>query len=191
MANLLVLGGPNGSGKTTVTNQIPKVGAYINADVIKKQLHCSDLEAAEIAEATRERLLKDGMDITFESVLSVPRNIIFMGRAHEFGYHVSCVYVLTANPEVNVKRVEQRVRDGGHDVPPEKVRERYHRSMRLIPQLLSVCDEIYFVDNTPERGEGEPSVIASVRSGMVTIYPGGIWSEEMITTLLAGEYEQK
>ena len=85
MPRLLVFAGPNGSGKSTITERIKTVGKYINADEIKKQLDCSDIEAAEIAEVTREYLVKNKEDFTFETVLSTPRNIDLMKRARDAG----------------------------------------------------------------------------------------------------------
>ena len=61
---LTVFGGPNGSGKTTVTRHYPVSGVYINADIIKVQQNCTDREAAEIATALREKYLKMDEDFT-------------------------------------------------------------------------------------------------------------------------------
>ena len=92
--------GPNGSGKSTITERIRIIGKYVNADEIKRQLDCSDLESAVVAEATREYLLKNKKDFTFETVLSTPRNIDLMERAKVAGYQVVCIYILTKNPEI-------------------------------------------------------------------------------------------
>ncbi|MBR3991416.1 MAG: zeta toxin family protein, partial [Clostridia bacterium] len=125
MPRLLVFAGPNGSGKSTITERIRIIGKYVNADEIKRQLDCSDLESAVVAEATREYLLKNKKDFTFETVLSTSRNIDLMERAKAAGYQVVCIYILTKNPEINISRVRNRVKNGGHDVPDEKIRERF------------------------------------------------------------------
>lgn len=62
---IMVFAGPNGSGKTTVTRLARIAGAYINADDIKKAALCSDLEAAQKAEALREQFLAGGRNFTF------------------------------------------------------------------------------------------------------------------------------
>ncbi len=95
MSKLLVFAGPNGSGKSTITSDMKFFENYVNADSIKKGLHCSDLEAAQIAEATREHYLAENLDFAFETVLSTTRNIDLMIRAKEKGYHIACIYVLT------------------------------------------------------------------------------------------------
>ena len=88
-----------------------------------------------------------------------------------------------------MRRVKQRVRNGGHDVPPDKIRERYKRAMGLFPQLLLICDELYVYDNTPERDEGFPSMIVSLRGGGLAVYPDKVWDAPMIESLLMGKYQ--
>ena len=72
LPEVMVFAGPNGSGKSTITRMAKTVGIYINADDIKSTTMCSDMEAALKAEALREKMLADGSDFTFETVLSTP-----------------------------------------------------------------------------------------------------------------------
>ena len=99
---VIVFAGPNGSGKSTITKLAKTGGIYINADDIKRANHCSDIEAAQIAEGLREQC------------------------------------------------VEDREKQGGHGVPDDKIRTRYERCLKLIPELISVCDVIHIYDNTQE-----------------------------------------
>jgi len=147
---LIVFAGPNGSGKTTITKLAKIIEPYINADEIKKTTHCSDIEAAKIAESLREDSLKQGIDFTFETVLSTERNLELIKRAREQGYFVRCIFVLTADPSINVFRVESREQSGGHGVPEDKIRSRYQKSLALIPELIKVCDVLHIYDNTDE-----------------------------------------
>ncbi len=190
MPTLLVFAGPNGSGKSTVTAKIQKFGDYVNADMLKAELRCSDMEAAQLAEATREYLLKNRKDFTFETVLSTERNVSLMQRAKICGYTVICIFVLTCDPAINIRRVEERVRRGGHDVPNVKIIKRYKGALKLIPQWLPACDEVYFFDNSMERSQGEPDMIASIINGSLEISPSEVWTEKMIEELLAGKYGQ-
>ncbi len=185
---LTVFGGPNGSGKTTVTRHYPVSGVYINADIIKVQQNCTDREAAEIATALREKYLKMDEDFTFESVLSTPRNYEVMRKAKDMGKRVVCIYVLTNNPDINVARVKKRNRNG-NDVPEEKVRIRYKRAMKLFPQLFEVCSELYVFDNSCDRSMGEPREIIRFCNGKLTMMPNEIWSVEMLEALCIGKYE--
>lgn len=187
-STLMVFGGPNGSGKSTITQKYPIVGFYVNADDIQIHLQCTPLDAARIAENTREHLLSQHQDFTFESVLSTDRNYLLMAKAKENRYRVICVFILTIDPKINVSRVESRVRNGGHYVPPEKIVERYHRSMRLFPKLFDVCDECYVYDNSYERDIGEPSMILKWRYGTLEKLPNKLWTDAMLQQLISGEY---
>jgi predicted ABC-type ATPase len=148
--HLLVFAGPNGSGKSTITSNRKTVGLYINADDIKKQRGGGDMEAAREAEDLRELCLKEKRDFTFETVLSTERNIHLLERAKDAGYYIEGVYVLTSDVELNILRVTSRVQSGGHDVPEEKIRSRYYKSLSNIPALIQLCDECYVIDNTDE-----------------------------------------
>ena len=77
---ILVFAGPNGSGKSTITRNIKPVGLYINADDIKRDAGCSDLEAAQEAESLRRMLLAAKKDFTFETVLNPgePKSLILL-----------------------------------------------------------------------------------------------------------------
>lgn len=71
-------------------------------------------------------------------------------RAKEEGYFIRGIYVLTSDPYINIARVSARVALGGHDVPKDKILQRYDRALKLIPQLVEVCDILHIYDNTAE-----------------------------------------
>lgn len=120
-SEIVVFAGPNGSGKSTFTALLKPEMDYINADEIKKNLKCSDYEAAELAEMQREKHLQNMEDFCFETVMSTERNLNLLKRAKEKGYFIRCYYILTADPMINIFRVRTRVAVGGHDVPEEKI----------------------------------------------------------------------
>lgn len=72
---VIVFAGPNGSGKSTFTELLKPPIDYINADEIKKNLRCSDLEAAQLAERRRENNIEQMREFCFETVLSTERNL--------------------------------------------------------------------------------------------------------------------
>ena len=175
---IIVFAGPNGSGKSTMTRMVKTIGAYINADDIKKANLCSDMEAAIKAEELREAMLEKEADFTFETVLSTDRNLKLLRRAKENGYFVRGIYVLTSNPDVNVVRVNVRESLGGHGVPEEKIRTRYYRALKLIPQLVEVCDVLHIYDNT-----NAPFRIFKKRGDICFGWENRYWSKKDIEEL--------
>ncbi len=150
-SEIVVFAGPNGSGKSTFTALLKPEMDYINADEIKKNLKCSDYEAAELAEMQREKHLQNMEDFCFETVMSTERNLNLLKRAKEKGYFIRCYYILTADPMINIFRVRTRVAVGGHDVPEDKIISRYDRALMLVRDVVDVCDICHIYDNSEER----------------------------------------
>lgn len=178
---VFVFAGPNGSGKTTVARALKTFGTYINADDMKMKYNLTDLEAAQQAESLRHALVDKGADFSFETVFSTERHLQLLQKAKERGYEIQCIYVLTCNEDINVARVRARFASGGHDVPEDKIRARYHRALALLPRLINICDKILVYDNS-----NEPSLIFSKESAYSQFFPNSHWSEQNLRTLLEG-----
>ena len=175
---ILVFAGPNGSGKSTVAQAWEKVGLYINADDIKAARGCSDLEAAQEAERLRELCFFERSSFTFETVLSTERNLDLLIRAKAAGFYIESVFVLTADPELNVFRVKSRELSGGHSVPPDKIRSRYTKALANISKLLALSDVFRLVDNT-----GQPEILLIKDEVWQQIRPNRYWTAEAIEKL--------
>ena len=180
---VLVFAGPNGSGKSTVTKGFDVIGEYINADEIKKQTNCSDLEAAQFATALREDAIMNRRDFTFETVLSSPRNVELLKKAKSVGYRIEVVFVLTSDPQINISRVAQRVKNGGHDVPKDKIISRYHKSLDNISAMLKIADIMWVVDNSTEKAE----LIIYSKDSEISINETLYWNKDKIEKLIIGE----
>jgi predicted ABC-type ATPase len=148
LPEIIVFAGPNGSGKSTITKMAKVIEPYINADDIKRANYCSDIEAAQMAEKMREQALADYRSFTFETVMSTDRNLKLLRKAKEKGYFIRCIYVLTADVNINVLRVESREATGGHGVPEDKIRSRYVKCLRIIPELVEISDIMNIYDNS-------------------------------------------
>ena len=151
LPEITVIAGPNGSGKSTITSLTKITGVYINADDIKKSTHCSDPEAAISATELREKCLRNKQDFTFETVLSTTRNLDLLKEAKRNGYFIRCIYILTADENINVSRVKTRKLAGGHDVPEDKIRKRFKKALEIIPELVEVCDIMHIYDNSENK----------------------------------------
>lgn len=179
LPEIIVFAGPNGSGKSTITKMAKIIEPYINADDIKRVNYCSDLEAAQLAEKMRESAIKYKKSFTFETVLSTERNLNLLKQAKEQGYFIRCIYVLTADVNINVMRVKSREAIGGHGVPEDKIRTRYYRALKLIPELVAVCDIMHIYDNT-----SEPFRIFKKRKTEFFVWERQNWDKEKIHKLV-------
>lgn len=156
---MIIFAGPNGSGKTMIVEAFQKhekfPEIFINADKIAECLRTAipdrderEKTAADQAEAQRKQALGKGESFAFETVLSTPGKLAFMMEAKKRGFHVDLIFITTRDPEINVRRVANRVKKGGHAVDPVRVRERYYRSMELLPLALELADTAVVFDNS-------------------------------------------
>ena len=181
---IIVFAGPNGSGKSTITKLAKIIEPYVNADDIKSADCSTDMEAALKAEELREKLVVSHKGFTFETVLSTERNLNLLRRAKAAGFFIRCIYVLTANPAVNVSRIKSRVANGGHDVPREKIFSRYEKALALLPELVTVCDVMHIYDNT-----NMPSRIFKKRKDEYFFWENDFWDRGKIESLTGIKFD--
>lgn len=96
----------------------------------------------------RQKLLDAGMTFTFETVMSHRSKVDFLRLAQEKGFRTYLYYVATEDPDINVSRVASRVAQGGHDVSPEKIFDRYYRSLELLAEAVQYANRAYIFDNS-------------------------------------------
>lgn len=156
---MLIVAGPNGSGKTTVTVRLREERwsdgvEYLNPDDIARDRFGdwnspeAVMAAAKWTAQRREQLLEARSGIAFETVLSAPDKIDFILRARNAGYFVRVFFIGTADPRINAARVAGRVMQGGHTVPIEKIVSRYARSLANFSAVVQLADRAYLYDNS-------------------------------------------
>ncbi len=161
---LIVIAGPNGSGKTSVTSKILhhewlEDSEYINPDNVARDIfgnwnnRDAILNAANYCNDWRERCLAEHKSHIFETVMSAPDKVDYIIRAKEAGFFIRLFFVSTVSPTINAKRVAQRVLDGGHDVPIPKIISRYDKSIANCKIVSEVVDRLYVYDNSIEDAE--------------------------------------
>ena len=158
---LLIIAGPNGSGKTSVTDKILKHEwiegcEYINPDNIARDVFGdwnspeAVLQAARYATEAREKCIAEGRNLFFETVLSASDKVSFVEQAKQKGYFIRLFFISTDSPQINTARIAHRVMTGGHDVPIPKVISRYYKSMTNCGLLAPIVDRLYVYDNSVE-----------------------------------------
>ncbi len=170
MNRLDLVVGPNGAGKSTFVELtlaplLPRSG-YVNADEIARQRWPDDpaahaYDAARVAADTRARLIDLRRSFIAETVFSHPSKLELIDTAQTAGYTV-VLHVLLIPEELAVQRVRHRVEAGGHDVPEDKIRQRYQRLWALVGTAIIRCDTATVYDNSALKG---PRIVAHVSGG--------------------------
>ena len=125
---LLIVAGPNGSGKTSVTGKILKHQwiegcEYINPDDIARNMFGdwnspeAVLKVACHAADLREKYISDGHSLIFETVMSAPDKISFIEQAKQRGYFIRLFFIGTDSPQINAARIAYRVMTGRSRCP--------------------------------------------------------------------------
>jgi predicted ABC-type ATPase len=165
----IVIAGPNGAGKTTFARRyLPgnaRVIHFVNADLIAAGLSPLKPELAAIAAARMvlteiDRLAKARADFAFESTLSGRTYVRRLESWRREGYRVEIVYLKLKSPQLALRRVAARVRQGGHDVPRADVLRRYARGWRNFEMIYRpLADSWAIYENsgqTPQLLEQAP-----------------------------------
>lgn len=104
--------------------------------------------AAAVADFFREELLADARSFSFETVMSHRSKVDFFSRARAAGYRTYLYFIATETPHLNICRVKNRAALGEHDVPEDKIVERYKRCLELVGEALSHATRAFLFDNT-------------------------------------------
>jgi predicted ABC-type ATPase len=152
---LIALAGPNGAGKTTFYySHLRACGLrFVNADIIARELQIDAYAAARQAAALREQLVSEGESFIFETVFSDPAGdkLAFLKRAAARGHFVVLCFVGIGSPDVSEQRVAMRLSQGGHDVPRDKLRARYPRTLNNLKIALRELALVLVFDNDDLR----------------------------------------
>ncbi len=164
---LIIIAGPNGSGKTSITQKFlhhewAEGTTYINPDQIAKDLFGdwndkeAVLKAANYSSDLREKCLAEKKSFVFETVFSAQDKIDFVIRAKQAGFFIRIFFISTSNPTINASRIATRVMEGGHDVPITKIISRYNKSIQNCKTVSSIVDRLYVYDNSIDDVDARP-----------------------------------
>lgn len=173
---LVVIAGANGTGKTTFfyQNKLADDYIFVNADEIAKEIllahsdNNSDVRiiAGKEAVNTVYGYLANNINFAIETTLSGNFPIKVIKKALNHNYEIVLSYIGVDSPEDSVKRIEHRVREGGHNVPTTDVMRRYHRSLENLPKVIELVHVAQIIDNSKQQYERllrfEKGVLVSV-----------------------------
>ncbi len=158
MANLYIIAGCNGAGKTTASyTMLPDIlncHEFVNADEIAKgispfQPEKASIDAGRIMLHRIKDLTNRNQDFALETTLASRTYVKFIKNAKEKGYFVTLIFFWLNTPELAVKRVSNRVEEGGHNIPIEVIYRRYKSGIKNLNNLyLSIADFWMIIDNS-------------------------------------------
>jgi predicted ABC-type ATPase len=180
-----IIAGPNGSGKSTlygsrrdaiygntIISDPDRPFWIINPDLLASRISNSErlladqanLEAVRRIEAWLKASIKAHQSVGVETVLSTDKYRRLVRLAKRRGFEFRLVYVMLKDPELNVGRVDLRVKKGGHDVPIDKIKDRWRRSLIQLPWFLNEADWALLFDNSDTL-----RIVGRKRDGIVAL----------------------
>lgn len=178
-----LLAGPNGAGKSTLyrsavaSGLLPVDAEFVNADLYESSAlqHIADsqirsTQARAWADARRTACLKQGMSFVSETVFSHPSKLALMREARAAGFTVVLLVVCVNDPHQLLGRVAQRVTEGGHDVPADRILARYPRTLQHLQSAIPLADLalLYDTSGVGRHGVSGPKLVARWREGQWT-----------------------
>ncbi|MBD2565815.1 zeta toxin family protein [Nostoc sp. UIC 10607] len=158
MPNVYIIGGANGSGKTTAALQILpyflQVFEYVNADEIAAGLSPFNpesvaIQAGRLMVERLKTLVNAKIDFAFETTLAARNFARFLRECKKQGYAINLIYFWLQSPELAIARVSRRVESGGHSIPEDTIYRRYERGRKnLIELYLPLCERWIVYDNS-------------------------------------------
>lgn len=187
---LVFLAGPNGAGKSTFfRDYLQPLGLpFLNADEIARRLRetvlpaeTKDIEriAFEITEKQRASLLSGRLSFCTETVFSDPQGakLDFLTQARAAGYTTFLVFIGISDSDLSIARVMQRVEAGGHDVPDDKLRGRFPRTLANLREAIPIVNEAFLFDNSSDLDPFRIVVVYSAGQVVRRVDPLPAWTQ--------------
>jgi predicted ABC-type ATPase len=181
---LHVLAGVNGAGKSSLgESEFNREGSPVfNPDTVAQQIRTlhpdisltlANAQAWQIGKSLLEQAITRGRDYRFETTLGGRTIAQLLENAARSGHRLRIWFCGLASPELHLQRVRSRVAHGGHDIPEDKIRERWNRSRENLIRLLPLIDRLRVYDNSQEADPAEgfqpkPVLLLEVQRGKIT-----------------------
>lgn len=182
MKRLYIIAGCNGAGKTTasytILPEILECDEFVNADEIASGLspfkyEKSRIQAGRLMLERIKTLVESEHDFAFETTLATKSYKNFVTTAQNKGFSVTLLFFWLSSQNLAVKRVETRVKEGGHNIPENVIRRRYENGLKNFFTIFKeIVDDWMFIDNS-----GKPyKIIAEGDKENTEIEKAEIWN---------------
>ena len=170
-----VIAGPNGAGKTTFASEfLPdfvQCREFLNADLIAAGLspfapETQNVRAGRLLLERISELASERADFGFETTLSGRTYVKLLGDMRPNGYRVVLFFLWLPSADMAVARVENRVKQGGHSVPPDDIRRRYAAGVRNLFRLYRPILDGWWLYNASSL---PPKLIAAKERDQLTV----------------------
>ena len=181
---IAVLAGVNGAGKSSVAGGflLKEGDTFFNPDTVAQQIRnlhpdiplaMANAHAWQIGKALLEQAIAAGRDYRFETTLGGRSIAQLLEKAARAGHRLHIWFCGLASPDLHIRRVRSRVLHGGHDIPEEKIRERWNRSRENLIRLLPLIDHLRVIDNSADSDPAEgrrprPVLLLEMQRGKIT-----------------------
>ena len=181
---IAVLAGVNGAGKSSVAGGFlhQEGDIFFNPDTIAQQIRdlhpdisltLANAHAWQIGKSLLEQAIAGGQDYRFETTLGVRTIAQLLEKAARSGHRLQVWFCGLASADLHIRRVRSRVAHGGHDIPVEKIRERWTRSRENLIRLLPLIDHLRVYDNSSEADpvagrQPQPVLLLEMQRGQIT-----------------------
>lgn len=180
---IVVLAGVNGAGKSSIAGAFAGLDRrfYFNPDTVAQEIRrlhpdislaLANGHAWQIGRSLFEQAIAEGRDYRFETTLGGRTIPTLLEKAARKGHRLHLWFCGLANVELHLERVKARVASGGHDIPNEKIRERWDRSRENLIRLLPRIEHLRVYDNSvdadPVAGKApQPLLILEMKKGRI------------------------
>ena len=179
-----VLAGVNGAGKSSIgESEFRNEGLSVfNPDTIAQQIRdlhpdisltVANAHAWQIGKSLLEQAIAGGQDYRFETTLGGRTIAQLLEKAARSGHRLQVWFCGLASADLHIRRVRSRVAHGGHDIPVEKIRERWNRSRKNLIRVLPLIDHLRVYDNSQEADpiagrQPQPVLLLEMQRGKIT-----------------------
>jgi predicted ABC-type ATPase len=181
---IVALAGPNGAGKTTFYHAFlePTQLRFVSADMLAEALRLEPYDAAELANTVRRHLAAGRESFIFETVFSDPvgDKLGFLKAAAKEDYTVVLCFIGLPSPDVSEQRVAMRVSQGGHDVPSQKLVERFPRTLATLKTALRELPHVWIFDNSDLSRPFRKVVVYQEGRPVEICRPVPVWLEPLL-----------
>ncbi len=121
---------------------------YSDDKLIFSDIQINSYFASVCADFIRKKLLEAIKSFTFETIMSSYDKVELLELSKKLGYRNYLYYIATSDPLINISRVKNRVAFKGHDVPEDKIINRYYRSLGYLRNAVKLSHRAYIFDNS-------------------------------------------